>query len=50
MLLLGFVPKMAALVVLVLLILFALAAFPMETLLHIDPDATDLLSRYEPSS
>lgn len=40
----------ASLVVLVLLVLFALSAWPVERLLHIDPDATDLLSRFEPPS
>jgi peptide/nickel transport system permease protein len=41
---------MASLIVLGLLVIFALAALPMESLLHIDPDATDLLSRYQPPS
>jgi peptide/nickel transport system permease protein len=41
---------MAALAVLVLLVAFALAAFPMERFMGIDPDATDLLARYEPPS
>lgn len=41
---------MASLVVLGLLVLFALAAWPMQSLLQIDPDATDLLSRFEPPS
>ena len=41
---------MASLVLLLLLVLFALAALPMQSLLHIDPDATDLLSRYDPPS
>jgi len=40
----------AALVVLLLLVLFVLAAFPIEHVMGIDPDATDLLSRYEPPS
>jgi peptide/nickel transport system permease protein len=33
-----------------LLVLFCLAAFPLQRLLGIDPDTTDLLSRYEPPS
>jgi peptide/nickel transport system permease protein len=41
---------MASLVLLVLLVLFCLAAFPMQSYLGIDPDATDLLSRYDPPS
>ncbi len=39
-----------SLVVVVLLILFALSAWPLEWLKGIDPDATDLLSRYDPPS
>ncbi|MBU6498575.1 MAG: ABC transporter permease [Rhodospirillales bacterium] len=41
---------MASLVILALLVLFALAAVPMQHLLGIDPDATDLLSRFDPPS
>lgn len=41
---------MTALVALLLLVLFTLAAFPIEQLKGIDPDATDLLSRYDPPS
>jgi peptide/nickel transport system permease protein len=41
---------MAALAVLLLLVAFALAAFPVERFMGIDPDATDLLARYEPPS
>ena len=41
---------MVALGVLVLLVAFVLAAYPLRLYLHIDPDATDLLSRYEPPS
>ena len=41
-------PAMASLVVLCLLVLFCLAAWPLAALLHIDPDATDLLSQYGP--
>ena len=41
---------MASLVVLALLVLFCLAAFPIEHFMGIDPDATDLLSRYDPPS
>lgn len=41
---------MISLVVLVLLVLFTLSAWPLEAWLHIDPDATDLLSRYDPPS
>ena len=41
---------MASLVVIVLLLLFCLAAYPMQAFLGIDPDATDLLSRYDPPS
>lgn len=43
-------PGVAALGVLVILVLFCLAAFPLQSLLGIDPDATDLLSRYDPPS
>jgi peptide/nickel transport system permease protein len=39
-----------SLAVLVLLVLFALSAWPYEWLKGIDPDATDLLSRYDPPS
>lgn len=41
---------MASLGVLVLLVAFVLAAFPMQRFMGIDPDATDLLSRYGPPS
>ncbi len=41
---------MTALIVLLLLVLFTLAAFPIEHFRGIDPDATDLLSRYDPPS
>ncbi len=41
---------MASLVLLLLLVLFALAAFPLQAALGIDPNATDLLARYEPPS
>ena len=39
---------MASLFVLVLLVLFSLAAFPMQWFLGLDPDATDLLQRFGP--
>lgn len=41
---------MASLCVLALLGLFALAAFPLQHWTGIDPDATDLLARYDPPS
>jgi peptide/nickel transport system permease protein len=41
---------MASLVLLVVLILFCLAAYPYEHFMGIDPDATDLLSRFDPPS
>ena len=41
---------MASLVVLALLVLFCLGAYPLERYLGIDPNATDLLSRYDPPS
>lgn len=41
---------MASLVVLVALVAFVLGAWPVEWLLGIDPDATDLLSRFDPAS
>ena len=41
---------MAALAVLVLLAAFALAAYPMEWFGGLDPDATDLFSRFDPPS
>jgi len=41
---------MVALVILLLLLLFVLAAYPIEYFRGIDPDATDLLSRYDPPS
>ncbi len=43
-------PGMIAFGMLLLLLLFCLAAFPLQSLLGIDPDATDLLSRYDPPS
>jgi peptide/nickel transport system permease protein len=41
---------MASLVLLAVLIVFVLAAFPLEALLGIDPDAADLFARFEPAS
>jgi peptide/nickel transport system permease protein len=41
---------MASLVVLVLLVLFVLAAYPLQWVTGMDPDATDLLSRFDPPS
>ncbi|MCW3475622.1 ABC transporter permease [Limobrevibacterium gyesilva] len=41
---------MASLVVLLLLALFCLAAIPMQHVLGMDPDATDLLARFDPPS
>ncbi len=41
---------MVSLVVLALLVLFCLSAWPLKTYLGIDPDATDLLSRFDPPS
>jgi len=41
---------MASLGVLVLLVAFALAAFLMQHFMGLDPDATDLLSRFDPPS
>lgn len=41
---------MSALAVLVLLVCFALAAFPMQWYGGFDPDATDLFSRFDPPS
>ncbi|CAH2599040.1 ABC transporter permease [Rhodovastum atsumiense] len=43
-------PGMIALGVLLLLVAFALAAYPLQWLTGIDPDATDLLSRFDPPS
>ncbi len=43
-------PAMTSLVVLALLGVFVLAAFPMIWITGIDPDATDLLSRFDPPS
>ncbi len=43
-------PGMTALAVLALLVAFVLAAFPMQWFGGFDPDATDLLSRFEPPS
>ncbi len=40
----------ASLIVLALLVLFCLAAWPLKTYLGIDPDATDLLARFDPPS
>jgi peptide/nickel transport system permease protein len=40
----------ASLFVLALLLLFVLAAWPLQAALGIDPNATDLLARYEPPS
>lgn len=41
---------MAALVVLAIMVVFVLAAWPLEYFTGLDPDAADLLSRYEPAS
>jgi peptide/nickel transport system permease protein len=41
---------MASLFILAALLLFVLAAFPLESLLGIDPDATDLFARFDPPS
>jgi peptide/nickel transport system permease protein len=41
---------MASLVVLVLLVLFVLAAYPLQWITGMDPNATDLLSRFDPPS
>ena len=41
---------MVSLTMLMLLVLFSLAAFPMQSLLGIDADATDLLTRFDPPS
>jgi peptide/nickel transport system permease protein len=41
---------MASLAIMALLVLFVLAAYPLQAILGIDPDATDLLSRYDPPS
>lgn len=41
---------MASLVVLALLVLFALAAFPVRHFTGLDPDATDLFARFDPPS
>jgi len=43
-------PGVLALATLLALVLFCLAATPLQALLGIDPDATDLLSRYDPPS
>ncbi len=43
-------PGMGALLVLGLLTAFALAAYPMQWFAGFDPDATDLLSRFDPPS
>ena len=41
---------MASLFILILVVLFCLAAYPLESWLGIDSNATDLLSRYDPPS
>src|ERR1700736_4286270 len=41
---------MASLVILALLVLFCLAAYPLESYLGLDSNTTDLLSRYDPPS
>jgi peptide/nickel transport system permease protein len=41
---------MLSLTMLTLLVLFSLAAFPMQSLMGIDPNATDLLARFDPPS
>jgi peptide/nickel transport system permease protein len=41
---------MTSLVVLVLLLAFVLSAFPLQALFGIDPNTTDLLSRFDPPS
>ncbi len=41
---------MASLAILLALVVFVLAAFPLRALLHIDPDATDLFARFDPPS
>jgi peptide/nickel transport system permease protein len=41
---------MIALVVLALMVLFVIAAWPLEHFTGLDPDAADLLSRYDPPS
>jgi peptide/nickel transport system permease protein len=43
-------PAMASLIVLLLLLLFVLAAYPLQWITGMDPDATDLLSRFDPPS
>ena len=43
-------PGVVALAVLALLVAFALAAYPMQWFGGFDPDATDLLSRFDPPS
>ncbi len=43
-------PGVLALATLLALVLLCLAATPLQALLGIDPDATDLLSRYDPPS
>jgi peptide/nickel transport system permease protein len=46
----GDAPAMFSLAVLLLLVLFCLSAWPLRWYLGIDPDATDLLSRFDPPS
>jgi peptide/nickel transport system permease protein len=41
---------MASLVILAALVLFVLAAFPLQRILGIDPDTTDLFARFDPPS
>lgn len=41
---------MASLAILLLLVLFVLAAFPMQAFLGIDPDEADLFARFDPPS
>src|SRR5436309_3395795 len=41
---------MASLFVLAILVLFCLAAYPLESYLGLDSNTTDLLSRYDPPS
>jgi peptide/nickel transport system permease protein len=46
----GHRPGMASLVMLLAIVLFTLAAFPMRYFLHIDPEAVDLFARFDPPS
>jgi len=41
---------MASLVILAFLLIFVLAAFPLEAIQGLDPDATDLFARFDPPS